>query len=125
MVDWHTGYREKAEEMVQDQVAYQLELVEKGGIEEKSGVAYFDLFLCYALLGDKQEAYKNLHLFVNNSSYRWAQWLTYLQDDPLADNLRGDEEYQQIARQYEAEFHSERDRIRKWLEENSTGFLLN
>ena len=43
---------------------------------------------------------------------------TLVKTDPLFDSIRGEPEFQQIARDVEAKYQAEHERVRKWLEEN-------
>jgi len=41
----------------------------------------------------------------------------FIKKDPLFDSIRNEPEFQQIARDVEAKYQAEHERVRKWLEE--------
>ena len=47
----------------------------------------------------------------------WA--VTLFNNDPLLDNIRDEPEFQLIARDVDAKYQAEHERVRKWLEENN------
>jgi TolB-like protein/Tfp pilus assembly protein PilF len=82
-----------------------------------AGYASYDLAGIDVFLGDKEEAYKNLTAFSRREKF--ASWVVpTLKSDPLFDSIRDEAEFQQIARDIEAKYQAEHERVRKWLEEN-------
>lgn len=71
----------------------------------------------YAFRGEKEKAYDDLRN-LNQGRVLPLQIIAYLNYDPLFDSIRDEPEFQQIIRDNEAKFQTERERIRKWLEEN-------
>ncbi|MGC1390762.1 MAG: hypothetical protein WA816_06970 [Bacteroidales bacterium] len=43
--------------------------------------------------------------------------VTLIKTDPFFNNIRNDPAFQQIARDIEAKYQAEHERVRKWLEE--------
>ena len=78
--------------------------------------AYFDLAGVYAFRGEKDQAYKNLRIF--NQIQRVNLVVPMLmKTDPLFKSIRNEPEFQQIARDVEAKYQAEHERVRKWIEE--------
>ena len=78
--------------------------------------AYYDLAGVYAFMGDKKKAYENLKIF--NQRQRMPKWaVEYLQTDELLNSIRNEAEFQKIAREVEAKYLAEHERVKKWLEE--------
>ena len=44
---------------------------------------------------------------------------TLIKTDPLFNSIRNEPEFQQIAKDIEAKYQAEHERVRKWLEENN------
>ena len=78
--------------------------------------AYYDLAGVYAFMGDNKKAYENLKIF--NQRQRMPKWaVEYLQTDELFNSIRNEPEFQKIAREVEAKYLAEHERVKKWLEE--------
>jgi TolB-like protein len=78
--------------------------------------AYYDLAGVYAFMGDKKKAYENLKVFIQRQRMpKWA--VEYLQTDELFNSIRNEPEFQKIARDVEAKYNAEHERVKKWLEE--------
>jgi len=72
-----------------------------------------------AFIGDRVKAYESLQIF--NRKPRISSWMVSLiKTDPLFDNIRNEPEFQQIARDIEAKYQAEHERVKKWLEEQGT-----
>ncbi len=79
--------------------------------------AYYDLAGAYASIGDKDKAFENLRIL--NQMQRIPFWQEVLiKTDPLLNSIRNEPEFQQIAKDIEAKYQAEHERVRKWLEEN-------
>lgn len=82
----------------------------------KKFYAYFDLAGVYAIRGEKDKAYKNLRIF--NQIQQIPLWMAMLmKTDPLFNSIRNKPEFQQIAKDVEAKYQAEHERVRKWLKE--------
>jgi TolB-like protein len=78
--------------------------------------AYYDLAGVYAFRGDKVKAYENLRIFKKKPIMSF--WMiSLIKTDPLFSRIRNEPEFQQIARDVEAKYQAEHERVRKWLEE--------
>ena len=77
---------------------------------------YYYLAAVYAFRGEKDKAYKNLKIY--NQSQRLTLFMAMtMKTDPLLNSIRNEPEFQQIARDIEAKYQAEHERVRKWLEE--------
>src|ERR1035437_9639573 len=113
---WQIGNKEEAEYYFNGQIKYCNKSIE---LKRSSyGLyAYYDLAGVYAFKGEKDKAYKNLRIF--NQIQRIPLWMSMLiKTDPLFNSIRNEPEFQQIARDIEAKYQAEHERVRKWMEEN-------
>jgi hypothetical protein len=77
---------------------------------------YYDLAAVYAFRGEKDKAYKNLKIY--NQSQRITLFMAMtMKTDPLFNSIRNEPEFQQIAKEIEAKYQAEHERVRKWLED--------
>jgi TolB-like protein/tetratricopeptide (TPR) repeat protein len=70
----------------------------------------------YLSKGDKDKAYKNLKILIQNPSFT-LEYVMLLKNDPMFNSIRSEPEFQQIVRDVEAKYQAEHERLRKWLEE--------
>jgi TolB-like protein len=114
---WQNGYKKEAEYYFNEQIkncdrAIKLNRPYSGQFL----YSYYDLAGIYAFLGERDKAYKNLRIF--NQILRVPLWMANLiKTDPLFDSIRNEPEFQQIAKDIEAKYQAEHERVRKWLEE--------
>jgi TolB-like protein len=112
------GYKKEAEYFFNEQIKYSNRINELKR-PENGLYTYYDLAGVYAFRGDKEKAYENLKIF-NQKQIRMSLWVvTYIKNDPLFNSIRNESEFQQIARDIEAKYQAEHERVRKWLEENN------
>jgi TolB-like protein/predicted Zn-dependent protease len=112
---WQNGYKKEAEYYFIEQIKYDTRMIELK--RSLYGLyAYYDLAGVYAFRGEKVKAYKNLRLL---NQIQWIPlWMSMLmKTDPLFNSIRNEPEFQQIARDVEAKYQAEHERVRKWLEE--------
>jgi hypothetical protein len=113
---WRNGYKKEAEYYFNKQLEYSrndIKLKRKWG---QRLYPYYDIAAVYAFKGDKEKAYENLKIF--NQRQRMPFWAVGLmKTDPLFNSIRNEPEFQQIARDVEAKYQTEHERLRKWLEE--------
>ncbi len=114
---WQNGNKEEAMQYFNEQIALSLRSNELGSNSSASNSTNFELAGVYAFTGQRQEAYENLRLF-NKKKMMPFYMAAALRTEPLFDPLRDDPEFQQIAREVEAKYQAEHERVRKWLEEN-------
>src|ERR1035437_1262270 len=113
---WQNRYKGEAKYYFNEQIKYCNRMIElkRSGYELS---AYYDLAGVYAFRGEKDKAYKNLRIF--NQIQRIPLWMSMLiKTDPLFNSIRNEPEFQQIARDIEAKYQAEHERVRKWMEEN-------
>jgi len=109
------GIRDSADYYFIKQIGYCNEAIRLGRLYGISN-AYYDLAGVYAFMGDKKKAYENLKIF--NQRQRMPKWaVEYLQTDELLNSIRNEAEFQKIAREVEAKYLAEHERVKKWLEE--------
>jgi TolB-like protein/Tfp pilus assembly protein PilF len=109
------GLRDSSEYYFNKQIKYCNDAIKLGRTYGISW-AYWDLAGVYAFMGNKIKAYENLKNF--NKKQRMPMWfLDYVKTDPLFESIRNEPEFQQIARDVEAKYQAEHERVRKWLEE--------
>ena len=115
-VFWQNGYKEEAEYYFNEQIKYCNTEIELKRMGEINIYAYYDLGGVYAFKGEKVKAYKNLRTF--NQIQQVPLWMANLiKTDPLFNSIRNEPEFQQIAKDIEAKYQAEHERVRKWLEE--------
>jgi hypothetical protein len=70
----------------------------------------------YTVRAEKDKAFKNLRIF--NQIQRVSPWLAILiKNDLYFVTIRNESEFRQIAKDIEAKYQVEHERVRKWLEE--------
>ncbi len=115
---WQNGYKKEADYYFNEQIKYCNRSNELRRSYAQSLLTYYDLAATYAFIGEKDKAYKNLRTF--NQIQRAILWLaTDMKIDPLFNSIRNEPEFQQIAKDIEAKYQAEHERVRKWLEENN------
>ena len=109
------GLRDSSEYYFNKQLKYCNDAIKLGRTYGISW-AYWDLAGVYAFMGNKIKAYENLKNF--NKKQRMPIWfLDYVKTDPLFESIRNEPAFQQIARDVEAKYQAEHERVKKWLEE--------
>jgi TolB-like protein len=112
---WQNGYKKEAEYYFNEQIKYDTRMIELKRLWGNF-YTYYDLAGVYAFKGEKDKAYKNLRIF--NQIQRVPLWMTNLiKTDPLFARIRNEAEFQQIARDTEAKYQAEHERVKKWLDE--------
>ena len=109
------GLRDSADYYFNKQIRYCNDAIRLG---RQYGIswAYYDLAGVYAFKGNKIKAYENLRNF--NKKQRMPIWFVdYFKTDPLFESIRNEPEFQEIARDVEAKYQAEHERVKKWLEE--------
>ena len=112
------GQPEKAEEYFELQKKYCEESIRLNTSYAQYSSAYYDLACTYAIMGDKQNAYKNLHIYndkIGDSEYLGMFW--FLKTDPLLESIRNEPEFQKIYHEIETKYNNTHEKVRKWLEE--------
>ena len=115
-VYWKNGYKEEAARFFTEQIKYCNKMIKLKRSWGQGLYAYFALAGIYAFRGEKDKAYKNLRIF--NQIQRVNSVVPMLmKTDPLFNSIRNEPEFQQIARDVEAKYQAEHERVRKWIEE--------
>jgi tetratricopeptide (TPR) repeat protein len=113
---WENGYKKEADYYFDKQNEYCKNQIELKRIWGLKLYPYYDFASNYAFRGNKEKAYENLKIF--NQRQRMPLWVvTWIKTDPLFNSMRNEPEFQQIARDIEAKYQAEHERVRKWLEE--------
>jgi len=114
---WQIGYKEEAEYYFNEEINYCSKMIELGRGGWAPAFSHYTLASVYAFRGEKDKAYENLRIF--NQRQMMPFWIPIsIKDFPLFDSIRDEPEFQQIARDLEAKFQAEHERVGKWLEEN-------
>ena len=118
-VYWQNGDTLKAEEYFNEEIA----LCESEQILNRPHArglyTYLDLAAINAIKGEKEKAIENLKKF-NQRKMMPSFVVSSIKYDPMYDNIREEPEFQQIAREIEAKYQAEHDRVRDWLDKNNT-----
>ncbi|HLF35009.1 MAG TPA: helix-turn-helix domain-containing protein [Cyclobacteriaceae bacterium] len=80
------------------------------------GYADLDLGIYFAIKGDKAKAFEHLQKFANGKVCPLFV-ITDLKYSPIYDCMRGDEEFNQFARNMEAKYLAEQARVKNWIKE--------
>jgi TolB-like protein len=113
---WKNGYKKEAEYYFNEQIKYSNRMNELNRPWGRNLHTYCDLAGVYAFRGEKEKAYKNLHIY--NQIQKVQFWnLMIIKTDPLFNSIRNEPEFQQIIKVFEAKYQAEHERVGKWLEE--------
>jgi TolB-like protein len=113
---WQNGYKEEAKYYFNEQIKHCNRAIELKRSWGQGLYSYYDIAGVYAFTGEKDKSYKNLRIF--NQIQRVSLWMANLiKTDPLFNSIRNEPEFQKIAKDIEAKYQAEHERVRKWLEE--------
>jgi TolB-like protein/lipopolysaccharide biosynthesis regulator YciM len=113
------GYKKEAEFYFNEQIKYCNKTIDLKRLEAYYLYTYYDLAGVYAFRGEKDKAYKNLRIF--NQIKRAPIWMPMLmKTDPLFNSIRSEPEFQKIAKEVEAKYLAEHERVKKWLDGQET-----
>jgi tetratricopeptide (TPR) repeat protein len=115
---WQNGYKEEAKYYFNEQIKYYNKMIElKRSI---NGLyTYYNLAGIYSFMGERDKAYKNLRIFNQIQAIPLGMSVN-IKINPLFNSIRNEPEFQQIAKDIEAKYQAEHERVRKWLEEQGT-----
>jgi tetratricopeptide (TPR) repeat protein len=113
---WKNGYRKEAEYYFDKQIEICKSSIQNNRPFALSKQSYYELAGVYAFIGDKEKAYENLRIF-NQRKIMELYRVTIIKHDPLFNSIRNEPEFLQIAKDVEAKYQAEHERVRKWLEE--------
>ena len=112
---WENGFKDSADYHFNKQIEYCNDAI---GLDRSSySSVYYDLAGVYAFKGDKIKAYENLKIVSQSKiiSYLWL--VRYIKYDPLFNSIRNEPKFKKIVKNMEAKYQAERERVKKWLEE--------
>jgi hypothetical protein len=110
------GYKKEAEYFFDKQLEYSKDQINYNRGWGQKLYPYYDMAGVYAFVGGKEKAYNNLKVF--NQRQRMPLWVaTWIKTDPLFNSIRNESEFQQIAKDIEAKYQAEHERVKKWLED--------
>jgi TolB-like protein/tetratricopeptide (TPR) repeat protein len=115
---WENGQKKRGEYYFKKQLEYsENEIMMKRPWGQKL-YPYYDIAGVFAFMGDKEKAYIYLKKF--NMRKTMPYWiLTYMKNDPLFSSIRGEADFQQIAKEIETKYLLEHKRVEKWMTENN------
>ena len=113
---WKNGYKEKAEYFFDETIKNSNRMIDLRRAYAQAPEVYYDLAAIYAFRGEMDKAYKNLGIFSQKPCVE-IKWGTLLKNDPLFNRIRNEGDFQQIARDVEAKYQTEHERVKKWLDE--------
>ena len=113
---WMVGDKEEAAYYFNEKIRYSEESINLGRIFGRY-VAHYDLAAVHAFLGDRIKAYQNLEIFIKDAPYS-LYFVNLVKHDPLFNNIREEERFQNYLKQFEDSYQAEYERVRQWLEEN-------
>jgi TolB-like protein len=119
---WMVGKEEEALQYFEKQIEYGEESIRLNRSIAQLKAAQYDLAGTYTFLGEKEKAYKNLEDWSQMNTFPlW--WVTLFKNDPLFNNIRNEQRFQQITHDVEAKYQAEHEKVKKWLEEQ--GMLVS
>jgi len=113
---WQIGKKEDAKYYFDEQVRFCQENIKLNRPSAIYKHAHYDLAGVYAFLGEKEKAYQYLDEF-SKKGFHPLWLLTMFKHDPLFDNIREEERFQEIQQTIETKFQKEHDKVKVWLEE--------
>jgi TolB-like protein/AraC-like DNA-binding protein len=113
---WQVGKKKEAEGYFRQQIKYGEESIKLGRNIAQWGAAHYDLAATYSFLGDKVKAYQHLDELVKRNTFPFW-WVTMAKYDLSFSSIRNEERFQKILQTMESKYHSEHERVRKWLED--------
>ncbi len=111
---WMNGYKKEAEKWFIEQIRISEESLKLG--RNYSMDAYCDLASIYALTGQREKAYECLRNFSKNHLFPYFR-IVWIQEDPMLNSIRNESEFRNIVKEMESKYQAERERVRKWLDE--------
>ena len=112
---WQNGYKEKAEYYFNKQIGISNRLIELGRSTQRQYEKYLDLALVYAVMGEKEKAYKNLEVY-NQKQEMSLYEVNMFKNSPLFDNIRDEPDFRKVLRDVESKYHAVHEKMKKWLE---------
>lgn len=116
---WMLGKKDLARSYFSQMIEHCKQHIEINSSGYGRNIAHFDLAGVYAFLGKKDSAYYHLEQMVdlNVINAYPIDYLGYL--DPLFENIRTEDRFQELFSFMEARFEAEQERVIQWLEENN------
>ena len=115
---WKLGRKDEAGKYFKRQIQDLEDIINQGRLFVDNRYNYLYLAESYAFLGNKKEAYRNLHEF--NKYKFYPSWFPYyIKNDPLLESIRSDNEFLRIAKNVEEKYQAEHERMKTWLKDNN------
>jgi tetratricopeptide (TPR) repeat protein len=114
---WKLGYKDKAEYYFNGMINRSERILELERPPIIKVLIHGGLGGVYAFKGQKAKAYEHLNSF-NQGPRMTIEEIIFIKNFPLFDSIRDEPEFQQIARDVEAKYQAEHERVRQWMEEN-------
>jgi TolB-like protein/AraC-like DNA-binding protein len=110
---WKVGKTKEAKVYFDHQIECTIKKWEKKGGPPQGGDYYYPASV-YAILGDKENAYKCLNEFSKRKAFA-LRWVIFLKYDPMFDGIRKEPRFQTILRDVESKYQTEHERVGEWL----------
>jgi TolB-like protein/Tfp pilus assembly protein PilF len=116
---WMNGQKKEAEYYFNRQIENCYRIINLGRQNVKNLSPYYDLAAVYAFKGDREKAYENLNIwFTGSGDFKNTYDITLITTDPLFSAIRNEAEFQKITKEVKSKYEANRERVRKWLEDN-------
>jgi len=115
---WMLGDKKSAMKYFREFIVFGEKSIRDDMVTARAGNTPYDMAGIYAFLGEKEKAYQYLDM-LNKRQFIPAYLTVVLKDDPMFDSLRNEERFQKIQKEMEDKNKRERDRVLKWLQEES------
>jgi TolB-like protein len=114
---WMNGFKVKGEHYIDDGLKFYNQMLDLNRISHDDFSTLYGFAAAYAFRGDRDKVYEYLRLV--SQKQKMPVWMIKdIHYDPMFDSIRDEPEFQQIARDIEAKYQAEHERVRQWLEEN-------
>jgi len=112
---WNAGKKKQARDLLAQFIKRGEQSLQESWLGVKNGNFHMDLAPVYALLGDKDKAYRTLDELLQMQDNLPVEWVNIIKHNPMYDQLRDEERFQKIVEHVEARYQAEHERVREWL----------
>jgi TolB-like protein len=113
---WNAGKQKQARDLLTQFIKRREQSLQESWLGVRNGNMHMDLAPLYALLGNKEKAYRTLDELLQMQDNLPVEWVNIIKHNPMYDGLRDEERFQKIVEHVEAKYQAEHERVRKWLE---------
>ncbi|MEJ2596671.1 MAG: tetratricopeptide repeat protein, partial [bacterium] len=113
---WNAGKQKQARDLLTQFIKRREQSLQESWLGVRNGNMHMDLAPLYALLGNKEKAYRTLDELLQMQDNLPVEWVNIIKHNPMYDGLRDEERFQKIVEHVEARYQAEHERVRKWLE---------